>query len=42
MALVEDIIRLSQLDEGQEEMEKKPVELFTLAKDCLLYTSRCV
>ena len=33
MALVEDIIRLSQLDEGQEEMEKKPVELFTLAKE---------
>ena len=45
MTLVQDIINLSQLDEGGGGAEKQPVELLALAQEissCLLYTSRCV
>ena len=33
IALVEDIIRLSRLDEGADKLERKPVNLFTLAQE---------
>ena len=33
IALVEDIIRLSQLDEGAENLEREPVNLLSLAQD---------
>lgn len=33
IALVEDIIRLSQLDEGAESLEREPVNLLSLAQD---------
>lgn len=35
IVLVEDIIRLSQLDEGREGQEKEPVELLALAKEVI-------
>ena len=33
IALVEDIIRLSRLDEGAESLEREPVNLLSIAQD---------
>lgn len=33
IALVEDILRLSQLDEGAESLEREPVELLALSQE---------
>ena len=38
-SLVADIIQLSRLDEGESSMAFERVDLYELAKDCLLYTS---
>ena len=35
ISLVEDIIRLSRLDEGAEDMEREPVELYGLTEEIL-------
>lgn len=33
--LVEDIIRLSRLDEGMDDLAREPLDLYTIAQDCL-------
>ena len=42
LALIEDIIHLSRLDEGGETVAFEPVELSALCDTCLLYTSRWI
>ncbi len=40
IALVEDIIRLSHLDEGAEDMKREPVDLYDLAAETVMSLSR--